>query len=253
MTTTNNLFDITGTNILLTGADGFLGRYFAPALRTAGANVITSDIKGEVDFHLDVTNPASVEAVFQEITKTLPLHVVINNAAINPKFDPDSPANTRLFENYPHETLRLSLDVNLHGYVLVAQAAIRSFLARKTSEGHIINLSSIYGLVGPNQDIYPPGTQKPVDYAVTKGGIIMLTKWLATTYGSRNIRANTLSYGGVIHNHDQQFLANYSQHTPLKRMMQPEETTGPLLFLCSPAASYMTGANLIVDGGWTAW
>jgi len=238
--------------ILITGASGFLGQHFTAALKKAGGTVITTDINDKCNLNLDVTDPVSINTAFnQVITDHGRLDVVVNNAALDPKFDPSANQNSQLFENYPDELLRQSLDVNLRGYVLVAQAAIKQML--KQASGHIINISSIYGLVGPNQTIYPDGTQKPVDYSITKGGVIMLTKYLATTYGAKNIRANTLTLGGVEKNHDEAFQKNYSDKTPLGRMMQPAEVGPPLVFLASDDSSYMTGANLVIDGGWTAW
>ncbi len=253
MTTKLSPFDLTGQTILLTGAAGFLGQYFTRALQDAGANVITTDIKGEVTIKMDVTDPASIAQAFEQAIVDGPLNTVVNNAAIDPKFDAGSTANDRLFENYPDELLRQSLDVNLRGYVLVAQAAVRHFMQKKPTSGQVINISSIYGIVGPDQRIYPNGTQKPVDYAITKGGVIMLTKYLATTYGANNIRANTLTLGGVEKDHDQKFKEKYGRRTPLGRMADATEVGAPLVFLAANAANYITGANLIVDGGWSAW
>src|SRR3989344_80937 len=159
--------------------------------------------------------------------------------------------NTKLFENYPEELIKQSLDVNLLGYTLVAQEAVKRMLPQ--GNGNIINISSIYGVVGPDQRIYPGGTQKPVDYFITKGGVVMLTKFLATTYGNKGIRANTLTLGGVFKDHNKDFTDKYGSRTPLCRMANPEEVGGPLVFLASDDSSYMTGANLIIDGGLTAW
>lgn len=247
-----NKFDLTNKVILLTGGTGFLGKYFVRGLKEAGATVVVTDVTEKADIQLDVTSKASITAAFAEaIKKHGRIDVVINNAALDPKFDASADKNAKLFENYPDELLQKSLDVNLRGYVLVAQEAIKQML--KQSGGHIINIASIYGLVGPDQSIYPAGTQKPIDYAITKGGVIMLTKYLATTYGSKNIRANTYTMGGVLKGHDETFQKNYGARTPLGRMANPEEVAGPLVFLCSDASSYMTGTNLIADGGWTAW
>ncbi len=253
MPTAKNPFDLKGKIILITGGNGFLGQHFATALREAGATVLVTDIGGEPDIRMDVTDPTSIASAFSDvIVRHEKIDVVINNAAIDPKFDAGSDPNSTLFENYPEALLDQSLQVNLKGYVLVAQGAVREMLQQKTG-GHIINISSIYGLTGPDQRIYPNGTQKPVDYAVTKGGVRALTKWLATTYGDKGIRANTYTLGGVFKEHDEAFVKNYGSRTPLRRMAQPEEVGGPLVFLASEASSYMTGTELVADGGWTAW
>ncbi len=262
-------FSLKNKSVLITGGAGFLGTYFVHALSSAGAPVAIAEIGGAlaaaqelakvisgqggkaVAVEMDVTDPPSVEKGFSEGIKALgKIDVLVNNAAIDPKFDPGADLNAKLFENYPTELLKKSLDVNVLGYVLVAQQAVRHMRGKG---GVIINVSSIYGLVGPDQGIYPDGTQKPVDYAVTKGAVNMLTKWLATTYGKHNIRANTYTLGGVFKGHSGDFLKNYSARTPLGRMVDPKEVGAPIVFLASDASSGMTGANLIVDGGWTAW
>lgn len=244
--------NLTNKVVLITGGKGFLGAYFTSALKEAGATVIVTDMGPDADIQLDVTNKESISAAFATtLEKHGNIDVVINNAAIDPKFEPGADQNTKLFEQYPEELIRKSLDVNLLGYALVAQEAIKHML--KNGAGNIINISSIYGLVGPDQRIYPEGTQKPVDYFMTKGGVVMLTKFLATTYGSKGIRANTLTLGGVFKEHGKEFTDAYSARTPMGRMANPEEVGGPIVFLASDASSYMTGSNLIVDGGWTAW
>ncbi len=244
--------ELTNKIVLITGGKGFLGGYFIKALQEAGATVIITDRGEDADVQMDVTNASSIAAAF---TKAKEMHgkidIVINNAAIDPKFEPDAAQNTKLFENYPEELIRQSLDVNLLGYTLVAQEAVRHML--EAGSGNIINISSIYGVTGPDQRIYPNGTQKPVDYFLTKGGVVMLTKFLATTYGDKGIRANTLTLGGVLHGHGKEFTDAYGARTPMGRMANPEEVGGPLVFLASDASSYMTGSNLVVDGGWTAW
>lgn len=247
-----NLFNLRGKVVLLTGGQGFLGQHFVAALREAGATVVSADVVEGADVVMDVTNKESIASAINEvIVRHGKLDIVVNNAAIDPKFDAQAEQNSKLFENYPEALLDQSLQVNLKGYVLVAQAAVHEMLQQ--GSGHIINVSSIYGLVGPDQRIYPTGTQKPVDYAITKGGVRMLTKWLATTYGSKGIRANTYTLGGVLKGHDETFQKNYGSRTPLGRMLQPDEVGAPLAFLASDASSYMTGSELVVDGGWSAW
>ncbi len=249
-----NNFALTGKVVLITGAAGFLGQRFTKALKEAGATVVKADLQtsDEGSVVMDVTKPESIASAFQQAVEQFgKVDVAVNNAAIDPKFDKDANVNTMTFENYPLDLLKKSLEVNLLGYTLVAQAAVRQMKAQ--GGGHIINISSIYGLVGPDQDIYPDGAQKPVDYAITKGGVVMLTKWLATTYGADGIRVNTLTFGGVDKGHSEEFKANYGARTPLGRMANPDEVGGPLVFLASDAASYMTGSDLVIDGGWTAW
>jgi len=147
------------------------------------------------------------------------------------------------------------LDVNLTGMFLCAQAAVKPMLEQ--NHGVIINICSTYGLVGPDQRIYQrPGQEqqfKPVYYSVSKAGVLGLTRYLATYYAGKNIRANALTPGGVYNQHQEPFLTNYNYRTVMGRMAAQDEMNGALLLLASDASSYMTGANLVVDGGWTAW
>lgn len=257
-----NPFDLTNKVVLLTGGGGFLAEYFSQALAQAGAKLVLADINmeaaqkvaakiggGTAAVVLDVTKKDSIAAAFAKIASDQGrVDVVVNNAAVDAKFEPTAAANNKLFEDYPEEMLRQSLDVNLLGYILVAQAAVKQMLVH--GGGNIVNISSIYGVTGPDQSIYPEGTQKPVDYAVTKGGVVMLTKWLAATYGRQGIRVNTLTLGGVFNGHDDEFVKKYEAHTALGHMVRSEEIGAPLVFLASEASAGMTGQNLRVDGGW---
>ncbi len=262
-------FRLDNVVVLVTGGAGFLGEYFIRALSEAGASTVIADVNIahaqtlakniEIEYstpalalEMDVTNKESIETAFLQIVDAYKtVDVVVNNAAIDPKFDKTAEKNTIRFENYPLQNLEESIKVNLLGYTLVAQAAVAQMI--KQGHGNIVNVSSIYGMVGPDQDIYPDGSQKPVDYAITKGGVTMLTKWIATSYGDQGIRANTLTLGGVEKGHGDEFKENYGARTPLGRMALPQEVGSPLVYLASDASSYMTGANLVVDGGWTAW
>jgi 2-deoxy-D-gluconate 3-dehydrogenase len=153
------------------------------------------------------------------------------------------------------EAWRQALDVNLTGMFLCCQAASRPM--GEQGSGSIINICSTYGLVGPDQRIYErpgqPPQFKPAFYSVTKAGVLGLTRYLATYFAGTQIRANALTPGGVYNNHDELFTANYSARTVLGRMANRDEMNGALLFLASEASSYMTGSNVVVDGGWTAW
>ena len=156
------------------------------------------------------------------------------------------------FEDYPEEAWDLVHDINLKGSFLMSQKAIPYF--KESGQGVIVNISSTYGNVSPNKSIYgDSGINSPVAYATSKAGIINLTRYIATHLAEYNIRANVLSPGGVFNNQSEEFLNNYKKLTPLRRMAMPEDYQGALLYLMSDASKYMTGANLVVDGGWTAW
>jgi 2-deoxy-D-gluconate 3-dehydrogenase len=163
--------------------------------------------------------------------------------------------HSQTFEDFPLEDWNQALGVNLTGSFLACQAVAGPM--RHQGSGSIVNICSTYGLVGPDQRIYQRAGEapryKPVYYSVTKAGILGLTRYLATYFAGTNIRVNALTPGGVYNDHDDEFVRNYSARTVLGRMARKDEMNGALLFLASDASSYMTGANLVVDGGWTAW
>jgi NAD(P)-dependent dehydrogenase (short-subunit alcohol dehydrogenase family) len=206
---------------------------------------------------VDVTRQDSVRhAVEGTLERFGRLDVLVNSAALDPKFDSSHAASdTGAFEDYPLEMWNQALGVNLTGMFLCSQACVRPMLDQ--GEGVIINICSTYGLVGPDQRIYrkpgQPQRFKPVYYSTTKAGVLGLTRYLASYYAGKGIRVNALTPGGVFNDHDDVFVEAYSARTILGRMARKDELNGAILFLASDASSYMTGANLVVDGGWTAW
>jgi NAD(P)-dependent dehydrogenase (short-subunit alcohol dehydrogenase family) len=273
-------FDLTGKVAVVTGGPGLLGREFCRTLAEAGARVVVADINAsgvnalasqliEAGYHClgiatDVTQPESVQNLVDETLVTYGrLDILVNSAALDPKFDPAALAEmarqgavSGAFEDYPLQQWKTALDVNLTGMFLCCQAAVKPMLAQG-KKGSIINICSTYGLVSPDQRIYQrDGVQtsfKPVYYSVTKAGVLGLTRYLAAYYAGTDIRANALTPGGVFNDHDETFLKAYTARTVMGRMASKDEMNGALLFLASDASSYMTGSNLVVDGGWTAW
>lgn len=274
MTTIMDKFSLAGRTALVTGGAGLLGRQFTRALGEAGAKVVVADLNlAQAEAHagtlvdagidalpvqVNVTDPASVSGmVASAVNHFGSLDVIVNSAALDPKFDPENvdAQSGNAFESYPLEAWQKAIDVNLTGMFLACQAAARQMVAQ--DYGKIINICSTYGLVGPDQRLYerPDGPRqfKPVYYTVSKAGVLGLTKYLATYYAGMNIRVNALTPGGVYNQHDETFLKAYSSRTVIGRMAHQDEMSGAVVFLASEASSYMTGANLVVDGGWTAW
>lgn len=268
------MFDLTERVAVVTGGAGLLGRQFCHTLAEAGAQVVVVDINQEAAESLaedinqagsqamsvpgDITRPVSVQGMVKKVLKAYhQLDVLVNSAALDPKFDKEhiSEHGANAFESFPLEAWNQALSVNLTGMFLCSQAVSKPMLEQ--GEGVIINICSTYGLVGPDQRIYQregqPPQFKPVTYTVTKAGVLGLTKYLATYYAGKNIRVNALSPGGVFNDHDETFVKAYSARTVIGRMAEKTEMNGALLFLASDASSYMTGANLVVDGGWTTW
>jgi NAD(P)-dependent dehydrogenase (short-subunit alcohol dehydrogenase family) len=258
---------------IVTGGAGLLGREFCRTLASAGAHVIVADIDGmqakqvadsildqglkAESLALDITEPEAINSAEAHITdRHGRLDVLVNCAARDPKFDPAHRSlHTNAFEEFPLSAWRKALDVNLTGMFLVTQMTAR--LMRESGSGSIINICSTYGLVGPDQRIYQRQGEepriKPVYYSTTKAGVLGFTRYLAAYFAGTRIRVNALSPGGVFNNHDEEFVRQYSARTILGRMAERSEMNAALLFLASDGSSYMTGANLVVDGGWTAW
>jgi len=208
--------------------------------------------------YMDVTDPDSIEEVKNHVLKKFgQVDILVNNAAINDRFEnPDLAAEQSRFEVYPLEMWNKSFKVNVTGTFLCSK--IFGIEMSKKGKGSIVNIASTYGIVAPDQSIYQNerGNQtfyKSAAYPATKGAIISFTKYLAAYWGSKGVRVNALSPGGVKNSQDDFFVKNYSDKTPLGRMAIPSDYKGAIVFLASDASAYMTGANLIVDGGWTAW
>ncbi len=275
MANVQTLFSLEDKVAVVTGALGLLGRHHCRALAEAGAHVAVADLNDgdcrafSAELHssggrehfgmaVDITIPERVTAFRDSLVERFGrIDVLVNNAAVNDRFaNPAEAAELSRFECYPLDQWRRSLDVNVTGTFLCAQI-IGSSMARQ-GRGSIINIASTYGLVAPDQSIYrtPDGSQrfyKSAAYPTTKGAVLAFTRFLATYWGSAGVRVNALSPGGVEEAQDEYFIRNYAERTPLGRMAEPTDYKGALLFLASDASAYMTGANLVVDGGWTAW
>jgi len=263
-------FDVAGRVVVLTGGAGLLGTEYAWALSLAGAHVVVADVDAAAAARVaagvpgadalavptDVADPSSVVELARIVREAFGrVDALVNNAALDPKFDAASAAaHTDDFERFPLAAWNAALAVNLTGAFLCAQAFAPALLAAR---GTIVNVGSTYGLVGPDQRLYDDGSGaprvKPPTYSVTKAGLVGLTRYLAAYYGERGLRVNALVPGGAYADHDDGFVRRYSSRTPLGRMARRDEYCGALQFLLSDAASYMTGACLVVDGGWTAW
>lgn len=264
------LFSLKNKTAIVTGALGLLGRKHCEALAEAGANVVVADIDGNAAEHfaeslgdnhtglkVDVTSESSLKTARDKvIVRHGAIDILVNNAAINDMFEnPGLAKELSAFENYPLDAFKKSLDVNVTGVFLASQ--VFGTVMAEQSSGSIINIASTYGIVGPDQSIYrnERGEQtfyKSAVYPVTKGAVVNFTRFLAAYWGNKGVRVNTLSPGGVENGQNEFFIQNYSAKTVLGRMAQPTDYQGALVFLASDASAYMTGANLIVDGGWTA-
>jgi len=266
----SKIFDLTGRTAILTGSAGRLGKHFANILSEAGANLVLIDINEQKNnqlaksinkkyhtktsaFRIDISNKESLKKLKKEILKKYrTIDILVNNAFFNPSINQKS--KTINFETFPLENWNKVIGINLTGIFLCCQEFGKTMVKQK--RGVIVNISSIYGLVGADQRIY--GNSKlnsQVSHAATKGAIVNLTRFLAAYWHRKNIRVNTLTLGGV---EDKSYMKNsfikkYSEKTMLGRMAKKDDFNGALLYLVSDASSYMTGANLVIDGGWTSW
>lgn len=264
------LFDVSREVVLITGVAGQLGSEYAREFLGRGARVVGLDVRPSaasdqlaVAFPAtylfcaaDVTNKASLQDALTGIeSRTGAPTVLINNAAIDsPPSAP--PEENGPFEDYPEVSWDKVLEVNLKGVYLCCQV-FGAAMAR-AGKGSIINVASIYGVVSPDQSLYEYRRQrgevfyKPVAYSASKSGILNLTRYLAVYWAKQGVRVNSLTIAGVFNNQEQDFLDAYCSRMPVGRMADAGEYNGSVVFLASAASAYMTGHNLVVDGGWTA-
>lgn len=265
-------FDLSSRVAVVTGASGQLGTEYAKALIEAGASVAGFDLRspGQTSMaglagtgrfkhvHADVTSRSSLEQALAQTRQSLGSpDILINNAAVDAPPDA-AEQETGPFEEYPEGSWDEMMRVNLKGVFLSCQV-IGGEMARN-GRGSIVNIASIYGILSPDQRIYRYRAErtgkpfyKPVGYSVTKSGVLNLTRYLATYWAHKGVRVNTLTLGGVYNGQDDTFVRNYSEKVPLGRMARADEYNGAIVFLASEASSYMTGANMVIDGGFSSW
>ncbi len=260
--------------MIVTGGLGQLGRQFTGVLLDQGAKVAIFDVSADgkkaverfpgqhgnpnlMFLQTDITSRSSIAAGLAQVNNKWGIpYALINNAALDSP--PDAPAEENgPFERYPESSWDKIMEVNVKGTFLCCQVVGEQIAGE--GRGSIVNICSIYGLVSPDQRIYEYRSAgdrrfyKPIAYSVSKSSLLNLTRYLATYWAPRNVRVNTLTFGGVFNNQDERFVKQYSSRVPLGRMAREDEYNGAVIFLVSDASSYMTGANLIIDGGWTSW
>jgi NAD(P)-dependent dehydrogenase (short-subunit alcohol dehydrogenase family) len=252
----DELFSLEGHVAIVTGGAGQLGAEIVRGLEARGARVAVFDVQAE-RFRVDVTDRAAIERATEEVTRDLGVpHVLVNAAALDSP--PDAPAEeVGPVESYPEESFDAVMDVNVKGTFLCCQVVGPRMAAE--GRGSIVNISSIYGMLSPVQDLYEfrrrAGDEfyKPVAYSVSKSALYNLTRYLATYWAKSGVRVNTLTLAGVANEQPREFVEAYTSRMPLGRMADVREVVGPVVFLASDASSYVTGANLVADGGWSAW
>jgi NAD(P)-dependent dehydrogenase (short-subunit alcohol dehydrogenase family) len=247
-----NLFNLEGKVALVTGADGLLGRQFVNTLRNYGCEVIEMDKNYDMHLHhMDVKLKEEWQAVLKYMLGVFDrIDILVNCAAYTNQTKTESFSTS--FEDMPLEDWNAMLDVNLTGTMLGCQVIGKQML--KQGFGSIINIASLYGLVAPHHPIYEgTGVSQPIGYSISKAGVLALTRYLGTLWASKGVRVNCITPGGVRNGHGEEWLKRYSELCPMGRMAEPDEMNGALIYLASDASKYVTGSNIVVDGGWTAW
>lgn len=267
--------DLDGKVAVVTGGVGLLGREHLRALGEAGASLVVTDVdearcaglaseleamtkRPAIGAAADVTKKDDLVRLRDRVLERFGrIDVLVNNAAIDDKVEgPGRSLEASRFEDFPLETWRRALDVNVTGVFLACQV-LGAAMAR-AGAGSIVNVASTYGLVAPDQSLYrtPDGAQaflKGPAYPTTKGAVLQLTRYLASYWGRAGVRVNALCPGGVENGQDAWFIEAYSRRTMLGRMADRRDYAGAIVFLASDASAYVTGATVVVDGGFTAW
>jgi NAD(P)-dependent dehydrogenase (short-subunit alcohol dehydrogenase family) len=278
MKNVKTLFDLTDRVAIITGGAGMLGQKHAEAIAEMAGRPVIADLNLEMaektaDYirrtfaveslgvAVDITQKDAVERMVRHVRERWSrIDILINNAAMTVQVGSARRADYfSPFEDYPLDLWREALNVNLTGAFLCTQAVGKVMCEQRS--GVILNIASDVGVISPDHRIYRPDSQgypgvnfnTPIAYATTKAGLISFTRYLATYWADKNIRVNALSPAGVYNDHDPGFAKKLSQCIPLGRMAHKDEYKGAVIFLVSDASSFMTGANLIVDGGRTAW
>jgi NAD(P)-dependent dehydrogenase (short-subunit alcohol dehydrogenase family) len=260
---TDPLFDLDGRVAVVTGGMGQLGQVYLAGLVERGMRVASFDVvagavpDGVRAYEVDVTNRPSIARALDDLVAEWGApHLLLNNAGLDSP--PDAPSDeVGPFEEYPEAAFDAVMDVNVKGTLLCCQL-VGGAMA-KEGRGSIVNVSSVYGLLSPPQDLYEfrraQGEMyfKPVAYSVSKSAILNLTRYLATYWAKEGVRVNTLTLAGVWNDQPKEFLDAFATRSPMGRMLDAREAVGAVVFLASDASSYVTGSNVVVDGGWSAW
>ena len=270
------LFDLTGRVAIITGGTGFLGRQHAEVIAGAGGIPVMADIalpdnlpQNEVwnerfgesacALQVDITDPDSLQTLLSQVLGRYGrIDILINNAANNPKMENRADTEFSRLELFPLKQWEDDLAVGLTGAFLCSKIIGGEMARRK--KGVIVNIASDLALIAPDQRLYrqarlPEEKQpvKPVTYSVVKTGLLGLTRYLATYWAGSGVRVNAISPGGIFNGQSDEFVQKLNKLIPLGRMAHLNEYQGAMLFLCSDASSYMTGANLVIDGGRSCW
>ena len=259
----DDLFSLDGRVAVVTGGLGQVGREIVRGLAGRGARVAVFDLEESEStdaarcFRVDVTDRAAIERATTEVVEAWDVPQVLVNAAALDSPPDAPPEEVGPFEEYPAASFDEVMAVNVKGTLLCCQV-VGARMA-EAGRGSIVNVSSIYGMLSPVQELYEfrrrRGEEfvKPVAYSVSKSALYNLTRYLATYWARQGVRVNTLTLAGVWNDQPAEFVDAYTARMPLGRMADVREVVGPVVFLASDASSYVTGANLVADGGWSAW
>lgn len=258
---TDPIFDVSGKTVVVTGAFGLIGRALAAAFHERGARVAMVDVaaakpeesagafgEGVRGFTCDVTRAGEVADLVRRVVEAFGrVDVLVNSHHYKPQGFTEARAET-----FPEELWDAIVGVNLKGTFLTCREFGRRMLEQ--GKGSIVNLASTYGVVSSNPDLYEGNSLgNPVAYSASKGGVIMLTKYLGAYWAERGVRVNCVTPHGVENGHEPAFVERFARKSPMRRLMTSDEVVGAVLFLASDASSYATASNLMIDGGWTAW